>query len=251
LRRRGCSSDYRGKHRKKKENTNLEIKERNEMRESTVWADTTVSDLDTKDWRGQTIHLKNVPAIKNVKTGKIGFDPLQLTLAQMVQIAKDFGIEPRDIPLLLTLYAKPPPHFKEGNLYARYHLNKTLFYIWKTLEKKGIGNAFPRDDFGAARAGPVPKNLKDDTRRLQQAGLLKVESHQWGEGPNKTSILTKLTDEGLALSTKLAERVGEPFVSTITEQKQELFILSPETIKERVHRDFPEYRKTYTELDTE
>jgi len=216
-----------------------------------VWMETTVPDLDTKDWRGKTIHLRDVPAIKNIKTGRIGFDPMQLTLAQMVQIAKDLGIQPRDIPLLLTLYTKPPRFFKEGKTFARYHLNKTLFYIWKALEKKGIANAFPRDEFGAARAGPVPIHLKEDTERLENMGLVTVQSHQWGEGPNKTSILTRLTDKGADLCTRLAESVGEPFISTIVREKQDLFVLDPETIKERVHRDFPEYRKTYTDLDTD
>ena len=221
------------------------------MSETTVWMETTVPDLDTKDWRGKTIHLKDVPAIKNTKTGRIGFDPMQLTLAQMVQIAKDFGIEPRDIPLLLTLYAKPPRFFKEGKLYARYHLNKTLFYVWKALEKKGIANAFPRDEFGVARAGPVPKHLKEDTTRLENMGLVTVQNHQWGEGPNKISVITRLTDKGAELTTKLAERVGEPFISAITQEKQDLFMLDPERLKERVHRDFPEYQKTYTDLDVD
>jgi hypothetical protein len=157
----------------------------------------------------------------------------------------------RDIPLLLTLYTKPPRLFKEGKTFARYHLNKTLFYIWKALEKKGIANAFPRDEFGAARAGPVPIHLKEDTERLENMGLVTVQSHQWGEGPNKTSILTRLTDKGADLCTRLAESVGEPFISTIVREKQDLFVLDPETIKERVHRDFPEYRKTYTDLDTD
>jgi hypothetical protein len=227
------------------------LKERKKLSETTVWVETTVPELDTKDWRGETIRLKDAPAIKNTKTGKIGFDPIQLTYAQMVQIAKDLGVEPRDIPLLLTLNAKPPRFFKESKLYARYHLNKTLFYVWKALEKQGLADALPRDEFGAARAGPVPKNLKADASRLEQMDIVKVERHEWGEGPNKTSTLTTLTEKGAKLSAELAERVGEPFISIIAREKQDIFILDPETLKERVHRDFSEYRKTYTELDQE
>ncbi len=75
------------------------------MSENKVWMPTTVPELDTKDWRGNTIRLKDVPAIKNTKTGKIGFDPSQVTLAQMIQIAKEFGI---DLTLLLENLALTP-----------------------------------------------------------------------------------------------------------------------------------------------
>jgi hypothetical protein len=109
------------------------------------WMPTRV-ELDTVDWRGNPIHLKEVPAIVNAKSGKIRLYPAQVSMAEYEALAKKYDLEPRDVVTLLTLCAKPGV-FKEGSLPTRYHMNKTLFYIWKELEKKGLAEAFPHDTF--------------------------------------------------------------------------------------------------------
>lgn len=213
------------------------------------WIDTKV-DLDIVDWRGNPVHLKDVPAIKNAKTGKVRLYPSRVSRAEIETYAKEFGLEARDVALMLTLFAKPGA-FKEGYLPTGYHLNKTLFYIWKDLESQGLGDAFPRDEFVAADRGPVPKNLKSDGERLQERGLVSIQFHRWGPRPKDQSIVTELTPSGTEIAKQLWEKVAEPFKLSSIRIKERIFPLDPKSLRERVHRDFPEYKKTYVELDTE
>jgi len=215
----------------------------------TQWIETR-TELDVVDWRGHSIHLRDVPAIKNTSTGKIRLYPAQVSNAEIEFYAKQFGLESRDVALLLTLYVKPGA-FKSGCIHTRYHLNKTLFYIWKELEHIGLGDAFPRDQFEAKPRGPVPMNLAADSERLKQKGLVSTSMHRWGKEPKQQSVLTELTPAGMDIAKRLWNSVGEPFKKTIARTKERIFPLEPKTIRERVHREFPEYKKTYTELDTD
>ena len=218
------------------------------MKES-EWIQTKI-DLDTVDWRGTSIHLKEVPAIKNAKTGKIRLYPEQVSLCEIESLVGQYKLNPRDAVTLLTLYAKPGI-FEQGYLHTRYHMNKTLFYIWKELENKGLGEAFPHDEFEAAPKGPVPKNLESDLQHLRDRELVSLKMHRWGTGPKDESKVTELTPKGLAVAKEIWERIGEPFKKTIILIKERIFPLDPKTIRERVHRDYPQYKKTYVELDTE
>jgi hypothetical protein len=154
------------------------------------------------------------------------------------------------VALLLTLYVKPGA-FKSGYVQTRYHLNKTLFYVWKELERTGLGEAFPRDQFEAKPRGPVPANLEADSLRLKEKGLVSTSMYRWGKERKQQSVVTELTPAGMDMAKRLWDSVGEPFKKTILLVKERIFPLDPKTIRERVHREFPEYKKTYTELDTD
>ena len=213
----------------------------------TVWVETK-TDMDSVDWKGNIIHLKGVLAIKNKKTGKIRVYPSEVAKAEFRMLAEQHGLEPRDIALLAMLYVKPGP-FKKGQVHYKYHLNKMLFYQWKEMEHQGIGETFPRDEFEPAPRGPVPKNLSDDFERLKNKGIVELRFKQWGEGPQQASLITELTPSGLSIAEKLWNRIPDPFRETTLKVKERLFPLDPKTIRDRVHRDFPEYKKTYVELD--
>jgi len=212
-----------------------------------VWEETKI-DVDTVDWKGNTIHLKNVPAIKNKKTGRICVYPSEVAKAEIRMLAEQYDLEPRDVSLLLTLFAKPGP-FKEGYIQYKYQINKMLFYQWKEMQKQGLGDAFPHDEFEAAPRGPVPKNLGDDLKRLEEKGIVSLSYKRWGKGPKEASLITTLTPSGKEIAAKLAGQVPEPLKEVTVEVKKQLFPLDPLTIREKVHREFPEYRKTYVELD--
>jgi len=125
-------------------------------------------------------------------------------------------------------------------------MNKTLFYIWKELEKIGLADAFPRDEFEAGPKGPIPKNLESDLERLRDKGLVSLKI-----GPKDAYEITELTPDGLVLAKEIWGRTEEPFKRTILLIKERIFPLDTKTIRDRVHRDYPEYKKTYVELDTE
>ncbi len=213
--------------------------------------DKTTTDVMSVDWKGNSIHLKNVPAIRNPDTGKVRVYPSDVSNAEIRTIAEAHELEARDVPTLLTVLVKPGS-FKEGQLHHQYRLNKTLFYLWKELEKEGLGEAFPHDEFIAARRGPVPKNLEGDLKRLQDRGMVSLTYKQWGTGPeSRKSAIIELTNKGTQLAKEIWSEIGDPFKTATRKVKERYFPLDKKTIRERVHRDFPEYRKTYIELDTD
>jgi len=213
-----------------------------------VWIETT-TDIETKDWKGKAIKLTGVKGLKNTHTGEIGIYPDSVALAEMEALARKNDIEPRDMALLLFLYASVG-HFKPGIAYHKYGLNKSLFYLWKELEKEGLGEAFPHDKFLAFPAGPVPENLDHDLKRLSKQGLLKSTLKAWGDKQSEKSLTTELLPEGMKLAQTLWDDVPLAFREEIVKVKTDIYPMKPETIKNKVHREYPEYRSTYTETDT-
>lgn len=211
------------------------------------WEETKV-DLKTVNWKGDAIHLKNVPAIKNRKTGRICVYPSEVAKAEIRMLADQNDLEPRDIPLLLVLLAKPGP-FQKGQVHYKYHLNKMLFYQWKEMQGQGLGETFVHDEFEAAPRGPVPKNLGKDLKRLENKGTVSLSYKKWGKGQKEGSLITSLTSSGVKIAAKLASQVPEPLKEVTVEVKKQLFPLDPLAIREKVHREFPEYQKTYVRLD--
>lgn len=215
----------------------------------TQW-EQTKTDLDTVNWRGRPIHLKNVPAIRNKETGRVCVYPAEVAKAETRVLAERYGLEPRDVPLLLMLHAKPGP-FQEGYIQYKYQINKMLFYQWKGMQKQGLEETFPHDEFEAAPRGPIPKNLSDDLKRLAEKGIVSLSYKKWGKGAKEASLTTTLTQLGMITAVKLAGEAPQPLTEVTNEIKQQLFPLDPQMTCEKVHKEFPEYRKTYVKLDRE
>lgn len=207
----------------------------------------TQADVESIDWLGQTTLLRDVPARRNKETGAVLVNVDDMIKTRHRLWLSEMGVEePRDFLTLLILYARPG-WFRGGEVSNKFKLNKMLFYQWKKFEAEGLSDAIVHDEFICGRAGPIPGHLKDDLTRLARAGWLDVE---WSAGPG-TSTVTKLTAKG----TQVAETLwlsSPEFIRSITQAvKDELFPLDSKTIKEWFHRRFPEYRRTYTQLDQE
>jgi len=209
------------------------------------WESATV-EISTVDWKGVTVTLHDVPAKRNIATGKVRVSPTDVAKAEIVQVARELKLEERDVPLFLLLYAKPGP-FQRGYLCEKYKMNKMLFYLWKELEREGLGDALPHDEFVADKRGPVPKNLYEDFERLAARGLFQVKG---GRGTGKP-VTCAFTPEGERLATRLWGRLADPYLVAASRVKDWLFPLNCETIMKRVHREYPHLRKTYTQPDAE
>ena len=202
--------------------------------------------VDTVDWKGEPIRLKRVPVLKNKASGKIWHEPEEVAKAELRQLAETVGVEPRHLPLLLLFSAQPGP-FQSGFLHNKYKLNKMLFYQWKELETIGLGEAFNHDEFEAAEKGPIPKHLYADLAELKAKGLIEVSG-----GPKERKTLTaELTAKGTKAANCLWNSAPPQYREISTKVKTRIFPLNPNTIMERVHKDFPEYRKIYDEPDKE
>jgi hypothetical protein len=208
------------------------------------------TDVDTYDWKGNPVHLRDVPALKNPKTGKVRIYPYEVARAELSAYAREYGLEARDIATLSMLYAKPGV-FPGGIQPIRYRLNKSLFYQWKEMEANLLAEAFPHDDFVAARRGPMPKNLNTDLERLEKLGLVTLKWKKWGKGEMDKSLTIMLTDKGSDTAKSIWNKSPEPFRKATLKMKERIFPLDPKTIRHRVHREWPEYRSTYVDLDTE
>lgn len=216
---------------------------------SEMWKATTV-DMKVLDWQGNPIQLTGVPAIQDPKTGNVRVYPSDVAMAENAAVAKQFGMEARDISLLLTLYAKPGI-FKEGEVYYRYHINKMLFYQQKELKKAGLDNIIVHDKFVAADRGPMPENIVPDLDRLSQKGLLTVETKVWGKGPRDGSKIIKLTEAGKVVAEKLWWQSPEEVKKVAIKVKEQIYPATPKQVRERVHREYPELRTSYKEEDTD
>ena len=202
--------------------------------------------IDTVDWKGNPITLHDVPALKNKKTKKTKVNTTDVAKAEFTEIAKELKIKDRDIMLFLLLYAKPGP-FQRGYLCQKYKLNKMLFYQWKVLEKRGMGEVIPKDDFIAEARGPVPKNLWADLKRLHKSDLVKVE----GGEKQKMTVTVELTNNGETIAKELWNKIADPYLATTTVVKEKLFLMAPKAIKDMVHEEYPKYRAKYKYADTE
>ena len=208
------------------------------------------ADVKTVSWKGDPLYLKNVPAIKNVRTGLICFDPGDVAKAELDLYAEKNGITSRDIPILLMLLARPGP-FQEGQIPYKYHLNKMLFYQWKNMEKKGIAETFVHDQFEADVKGPVPKNLGSDLQRLEKLGIVSLCYKKWGKGEKDGSLQIALTQKGGQIASNLAGVLPDPLKKITVDVKKDLFPLDPLQLREKVHEEYPEYQKVFTQIDRE
>ncbi|HEX9340506.1 MAG TPA: hypothetical protein VF992_04970 [Thermoplasmata archaeon] len=204
------------------------------------------TDTVTVDWDGNPVKLHGVPALKDTRTGKIWFDPAEVVKAELRQLAESCGVSPRQLPVMLLLQAQPGP-FPGGSGHNKYKLNKMLFYQWKELEKQGLGEAYEHDRFEPAIKGPIPRELYSDLADLESKGLAKLK----GGKSQKKTLEVYLTSEGLKVAKSLWEAVPLPYREVTIGVKTELFPLDPHTIMERVHADYPEYKKIFVEPDEE
>lgn len=212
----------------------------------TRWEET-VSEIDTVDWRGNPLHLSNVKALRDVKTGRIRVYPYEVAKAEIQEIARKFDLDPRDVGSFLMILAKPGP-FQEGEVLYMYHLQKLLFYLWKDLGKHGYADSLPRDAFIAAENGPVPENMKDDLQRLETLGLLTTKPEKWNK---YISLRIILTDKGKHLAKRLWDEVPVPYKQVALEVKEKIYPLDPETVRHKVHEEYPEYKDSYVKNDIE
>ena len=204
------------------------------------------TDLDTIDSQGRPKRIQRVPALKDKASEKVWIDPEAAARAELQQLAESVGVEPRHVPLLVLFYARMG-NFQRGYQHNKYKLNKMLFYQWKELEKIGLGEAYEHDEFIKATRGPIPKNLYDDLEELEKNGILVLSG---GKEEHKT-LVAQLTGPGKEVARRLFNEAPPDYATVATRVKTAPFPLNPDTIMKRVHRDYPEYRKSFTEPDQE
>lgn len=215
-------------------------------------------DFQTVELDGTQTTLTGVPAIfdQNRNDYLVRLD--DLISAERRHITARNDLEPRQIHPLLMVYVKPEYQtqisiksvrgqpIKEGRLDQKFRLNKMLFYEWKEFEKTDLMKFFSFDEFGAAKAGPVPKTLREDLKVLEAKGLMKID---WAHNQPGKSYRFELTAKGKTAAAAIWNKLPGEAKNIISSIKNELFLISAEELKHLTHQRYPEYRKVYAELD--
>lgn len=209
------------------------------------WIETQTT-IETVNWKGEPIHLQKVKAFKDPKTGEIMVYPSEVAKAEVDQITESLRICPRDAGTLLMILAKPG-NFNEGDVFYKYHLQKMMFLMWKALDRV-YGDSLPLDHFIAADNGPIPENLNADLERFEQLKLIRTKCEKTEYGTAKRIILT---EQGKELANKLWSKLPDPYKEIAISTKKRIYPLTPDEVRDLVHKEFPEYKDTYTKNDIE
>jgi len=209
------------------------------------------TNIETVNWKGEPLEVRGVKAFKDPKTKEILVYPSEVAKAEVNQIATELDICPRDVGTLLMLLAKPG-NFNEGDVFYKYHLQKMMFYLWKSLDKV-YGDSLPLDRFLPAENGPVPEHLDEDLHRFEKNKLIRIKCKQWKDtsGNPITSKWIILTDAGKEIAEKLWQRMPAPYEAVAVNVKKHLYPLDPDQVRHLVHKQFPEYKNTYLKNDIE
>jgi DNA-binding PadR family transcriptional regulator len=203
-------------------------------------------DIVSVNLKGQEITLKNVPVEINKKRKITHIFFEDLMKAEQEFNAQENNLQPIEIPDILLMYAETQ-FIKGGYINQKSRFNKMLFYFWKDMEKENLGNSYVFDEFVSCRAGPVPKNLKSSLNDLEKKGVIEAK---WSKKPGVSSEFT-LTKKGFEIAKSLWENTPDTIKNIIIKVKKDIFLIDATQLKEKVHREYPEYRRTYTELDQE
>ena len=156
------------------------------------WVQTRTS-IETLNASGESVVLE-VNALMDEKTGKLRIRPYELAQAEINHVAEQYGLLPRDVMTLMMIFIKPG-HYKEGEVFYKYHLQKMLFYLWKELGNNGYYEAMPRDEYIAAENGPKPQHIDEDLIRLEEKRLIKPKEEYWDPKAERPSMRIQLTEE--------------------------------------------------------
>lgn len=209
------------------------------------WVPTKV-DVESVDWEGREIALDQVPAEFNKEKNITRVDIDEVIKAEQKFIAIENGLDPRELQVLWLLHADSR-FFKGGYIEQKSRFNKMLFYLWKRMDREGYENAFIHDEFKSARAGPIPVHLREFLKGLEKKDIVKV---RWAERPG-ISIKCQLTKLGEKIAKSIWDKAPSDIKGIIRKTKEELFLIDATQLKEKVHKEYPEYKRTYTELDRE
>lgn len=215
------------------------------LSEKLDWIPTKV-DVERVDWEGREIVLDQVPAEFNKKKNLMRVDIDEVIKAEQKFIAEEHGIDPRELQVLWLLHADSR-FFKGGYIEQKFRFNKMLFYLWKRMNKEGYENSFIHDEFKSARAGPIPIRLGKFLEDLEKNGIVKV---RWAKRPG-ISLKCQLTKLGEKVAKSIWDKTPSDIKGIIRKTKEDLFLIDATQLKNKVHKEYPEYKRTYTVLDQE
>lgn len=217
------------------------------------------TNVETLDNQNNEILLEDVPIYVKEDTGEELVTLADVIKADERRIAKKYNIEIYNIFELALLYADVKQRGK--SIRQQFRFNKMLFYIGKKLEEEYGENVLIFDEMKKAPNGPIPIHLKEDMKKLQQEGIFDVylikkgkkipgSRNDWDSG-RWISIECTLTNKGEDLAQKIWSEIDPEMREIILDVKEKLYYMKTGKLKKKVHKEYPEYKKSYIQNDTE
>lgn len=204
----------------------------------------TKQDIESVDQFGKLIKLENIPTKINKRTKAVTVNLDDILRAEQVYNAQRFGLDPRQSDLLLLIYTDLQ-YFKGGIIEKTFRLNKMVFLLWQKMIKSGYEKAYIHDDIVGGRAGPIPRHLKELMVDLENKKLVNIK---WEKSAGKSSKF-ELTDEGRNIAQSLWLNIPLEIQENIRQVKETVIFSNSEELKNKIHKEFPEYKRTYIDAD--
>ncbi len=221
--------------------------------------------IRSRDSNNEVVILRDIPIYRDKNTGNDLITLSDVIKAEQMRLSKKYKISIFNIYELSLLYADVKQRGKI--IKEKYRFNKMLFYLWKELEHLYGENVLIFDNMVSAGQGPIPTNLKNDLISLQNQGLVDIflleKARKIPESKTKWKQLKKkkddeeirpalacgLTNKGVELTKPLWVDLDSEMRETILKIKEKFFFMKTKELKKKVHKEFPEYRNTYSKED--
>ena len=218
------------------------------------------TNIEVLDGKNKKAGLEDIPLYREEDTGEELYLFSDLIKADERRIAKKYGISEYNIFELALLYADVKQRKKA--IRQKFRFNKMLFYIEKKFEEEYGEDSFLFDEMGTARAGPIPVHLGEDIKDLNEKKYIEIylvkdgkkisgSKENWEEFKHTASIECILTRKGHRLAKEIWKELDIRMKEIIVEVKEDLMYIDTELLMQKVHDEYPEYRKNYTENDKE
>ncbi len=223
--------------------------------------------IRSRDNNNEIVILRDIPIYRDIETGRDLITLNDVIKAEQLRVAKKFNIDVFNIYELSLLYADVRQRGKI--IKEKYRFNKMLFYLWKELEDLYGENVLIFDNMVSADQGPIPAHLENDLISLQNQDLIDVflleKAKKIPESKSKWKQLKKkkeskgirpalacgFTNKGEELAKAIWVDLDSEIRETILKVKEKFYFMKTKDIKKKVHKEFPEYRNTYSKEDRE
>ena len=215
--------------------------------------------IETLDNQNKEILLEDVPIYIEEETGEELVSFTDVLRADERRIAKKYNVDIYNIFELGLLYADVRQRGK--SIRQQFRFNKMLFYVGKRLEEEYGEDILIFDEMKKREDGPIPIHLKEDMKKFQQEGIFDVylvkkgkkipgSKEDW-DTKKWISIECTLTNKGEDLAKKIWSELDPEMREIILEVKEKLYYMKTGKLRKKVHKEYPEYRKIYTQEDKE
>jgi len=154
-------------------------------------------------------------------------------------LAKQLGLSPEQLTFLATL--RGAGSRPKRLIPTRFHYHKELFYLGAYLRAAGREQGAIIDQFRPDWHGPTSVHLIPLTNRLEEMGLVGIESYPSRSEPGNAGFRYTLSPKGVEMAEKIVRNLPTFFKEAMVRVDSEVHPLSLRKLEDKVHSEFPEF----------